>query len=104
VIGLVSQPYSIIPCIKGQRGFSLFLMVDQGYRVFLYTALRVQALCNSLAARPWVFGDTQKKIEMTIEELSGWQKRSKNGDVERGAGGRLERWFKLSCHDIPIFP
>ena len=30
VIGLVSHPYSIIPCIKGQRGFSLFLMVDQG--------------------------------------------------------------------------
>jgi hypothetical protein len=27
---LVSRPYSIIPCIKGQRGFSLFLMVDWG--------------------------------------------------------------------------
>jgi len=32
VIGLVRSPYSIIPCIKGQRGFSLFLMVDRGAR------------------------------------------------------------------------
>jgi hypothetical protein len=27
---LVSQPYSIIPVDQGQRGFSLFLVVDQG--------------------------------------------------------------------------
>jgi hypothetical protein len=27
---LVSQPYSIIPVYQGQRGFSLFVMVDQG--------------------------------------------------------------------------
>jgi hypothetical protein len=25
------QTYSIIPVYQGQRGFSLFLMVDQGY-------------------------------------------------------------------------
>src|SRR5208283_4746346 len=30
VIGLVAQPYSIIPVYQGQRGFSLFLTVNQG--------------------------------------------------------------------------
>jgi hypothetical protein len=27
---LVRRPYSIIPVYQGQRGFSLFLMADQG--------------------------------------------------------------------------
>jgi hypothetical protein len=30
VMELVSRPYSIIPVYQGQRGFSLFSMVDQG--------------------------------------------------------------------------
>src|SRR5208337_3222763 len=35
VIGLVAQPYSIIPVYQGQRGFSLFLTVNQGLESIL---------------------------------------------------------------------
>jgi hypothetical protein len=38
VIGLVWQPYSIIPVYQGQRGFLLFWVMDQGTHNLNYLA------------------------------------------------------------------